>query len=115
VQKEILENNPSLPIRVYSIWFSMLPGDTPLAFASAQKTMPDPRVAHFWDGQKIAGRWFKENLTPDYPGRIMWDAYYLYGPEAQWKTLPGPLMIWGRTIMDKRQELLKESSLLVRR
>jgi hypothetical protein len=114
VQKEILEKNPSLPIRVYSIWFSMLPGDTPLAFPSAQKTMPDARVVHFWDGKKIAGRWFKENLIPDYPGKIMWDAYYLYGPEAEWKNIPGPLMIWGRAIMDKRQELLKESSLLLR-
>jgi hypothetical protein len=112
VQKDILEKYPSLPIQVYSIWFSMLPWDSPLAFPSARKTLSDPRVAHFWDKEKMAGRWFKENVTPDYQGKVIWDTYYLYGPEAEWGGTPQPMLIWGRTIMDKRQELSQEVSLL---
>jgi len=112
VQKEVLEKYPSLPIQVYSIWFSMLPWDSPLAFPSAQKTMSDPRVTHFWDKEKIAGRWFKQNVTPDYQGKVIWDVYYLYGPEAEWGSTPQPLLIWGRTIMGKSQELSQEISRL---
>jgi hypothetical protein len=112
VQKEVLEKYPSLPIQIYSIWFSMLPWDSPLAFPSAQKTMSDPRVTHFWDKEKIAGRWFKENVTPDYQGKVIWDVYYLYGPEAEWGSTPQPLLIWGRTIMGNSQELSQEISRL---
>jgi hypothetical protein len=108
VQQEILEKNPTLSMEVYAIWFSMLPGDSPSAFPGIQRTMPDHRVVHFWDRSKTAGRWFKENITPDYPGKIIWDAYYLYGSDSEWSNIPQPLTGWGRTIMDKRQKLLTE-------
>jgi hypothetical protein len=113
VQKEVLEKNPSLPIEVYAIWFSMLPGDTPAAFPGAKRLMPDRRVIHFWDKNKAAGYWFKENITPNYTRKIIWDAYYLYGSEAEWGNIPQPLISWGRTIMEQRQELLSEIQLLV--
>jgi len=112
VQKEVLEKNSALHIDVYAIWFSMLPGDSPAAFPMARQLMPDHRVIHFWDKSKVAGSWFKENITPDYGGKIMWDAYYLYGSEAEWYKIPQPLISWGRTIMEKRQELLSEIRLL---
>jgi len=108
VQQEVLEKNPSLRIEVYAVWFSMLPGDSPAAFPGVQRTMPDHRVIHLWDRYKVAGHWFKENITPDYPGKIIWDVYYLYGSEAEWSNIPQPLIGWGRTIMDKRQDLLSE-------
>ena len=108
MQQEILDKNPSLKVDVYAIWFSMLPWNTPAAFPGAQRTMPDHRVTHLWDRYKVAGRWFKENVTPDYPGKIIWDAYYLYGSEAEWSNIPKPLIVWGRTIMEKRQELAKQ-------
>jgi hypothetical protein len=112
VQEEILDKNPSLQMDVYAIWFSMLPGDTPAAFPGAQRMMPDRRVVHLWDTHRLAGKWFKESVTPDYAGRIIWDVYYLYGSEAEWGNIPQPLILWGRTIMDKRQELLNQISLL---
>ena len=90
----------------------MLPGDTPAAFPTARQRMTDPRVIHFWDENKLAGRWFKENVVPDYGARIIWDAYFLYGLEAEWRKIPQPMIRWGRTIMDKREELLREITLL---
>jgi len=115
VQQEILDANPSLQVDVYAIWFSMLPWDTPAAFPGAQRTMPDHRVTHLWDRHRVVGRWFKENVTPDYAGKIIWDVYYLYGSEAEWRSIPQPLVAWGRTIMDKRQELVKQIPLLATR
>src|SRR5262249_10594757 len=97
---------------VFAVWFSMLPMDTPGTFPDARRTMPDPRVVHFWDRNKVTGRWFKENVTPDYSRKIIWDVYYLYGSQAEWSKIPQPLIVWGRTIMDKRQELQNQISLL---
>jgi hypothetical protein len=115
VQKEVLDKNRALPIDVYVIWFSMLPGDSRASFPMARQLMPDHRVIHFWDPNKVAGRWFKENITPDYRGKIIWDAYYLYGSEAEWRKIPEPVISWGRTIMDKRQELLSQIRTLAAR
>lgn len=112
VQEEILDKFPALNLLVYAIWYEMYPGDSPRAFPSAQKLMPDPRVHHFWDQPKATGRWFKANVPSDYKGRIMWDAYYLYGPAVTWNTTPGPPVSWGRTILETRKELLNQVSLL---
>jgi hypothetical protein len=108
VQDEILAVFPAVPLRVYAVWYEMYPGDSPRAFPSAQKLMPDPRVRHFWDQPKAAGKWFKANVPSDYKGTIMWDAYYLYGPEVTWDVTPGTPVAWGRTILDTRKELLNQ-------
>lgn len=42
--------------------------------------MADPRVAHFWDEQKIVGNWFSANVTHN--RGTTWDFYALYGPDA---------------------------------
>ena len=72
--------------------------------------MPDRRVAHFWDGEREIGRWFKQAVPSDYAGPIQWDAFYLYGADAVWptsnpKAAPGPLLTTGRTILKDRQKL----------
>jgi hypothetical protein len=66
-------------------------------------TMPDTRVRHFWDGDRLVGQWFAEQVD-DNTG-IAWDVYYLYGPEATWETVPGPLAGSGRTIIGERDTL----------
>lgn len=65
--------------------------------------MPDPRVVHYWDGQRLVGAWFAENLE-GYQG-VVWDAHYLYGPDAAWEDRPAPLVARGSTIYGERQAL----------
>jgi hypothetical protein len=112
IQDNILADFPNLKIRVYAIWYEMYPGDSPKAFPSAQKTMPDHRVEHYWDKKKETGRWFKRNVPTDYKKAIMWDAYYLYDAGAQWDATPQPLVSHGRTLLETRKELLKQIFLL---
>lgn len=66
----------------------------------------DARAAHFWDEKKIVGRWYaaEENPAESDPG-IVWDAYYLYGPDAQWDAKPEPLLSKGATVRDEAHEL----------
>jgi hypothetical protein len=75
------------------------------------RNMPDSRVLHFWDGDLKAGQWFASEVD-GYKG-IAWDAYYLYGPEATWETVPVRLVSSGGTIYHERETLEKELSLLV--
>lgn len=65
--------------------------------------MPDNRVMHFWDGERIVGRWFAKEID-GYDG-ITWDAYFLYGPEATWENVPSPLAGSGSTIYGERKML----------
>ena len=66
-------------------------------------TMPDPRVSHFWDGDLQVGDWFAKEVD-GFDGTA-WDAYYLYGPEATWETVPEPLLASGGTIYAEREKL----------
>jgi hypothetical protein len=73
--------------------------------------MPDPRVTHFWDGEHVIGQWFAKEVD-GYEG-IAWDAYYLYGPQATWKTVPSPLAASGGTIYDERKRLATQARTLL--
>ena len=66
-------------------------------------TMPDPRVIHFWDGDRQVGEWFAEEVE-GYRG-VSWDTYYLYGPDAKWETTPSPLVGSSGTIIQEREQL----------
>ena len=79
----------------------MLGGDQRASWDSAVLT--DPRVIHLWDRDRLAGRWFAENLD-GYQG-VSWDAYYLYGPGPDWQTTPGPPLSAESSILSHRDEL----------
>ena len=68
-------------------------------------SMPDVRVLHFWDGERVIGQWIAQKID-GYDG-ISWDSYYLFGPEATWKTVPSPLVSSGRTPYEVTKSLLK--------
>jgi len=65
--------------------------------------MPDTRVKHFWDGEQAIGQWFAREVD-GYRG-VSWDMYYLYGPDAVWKTVPSPLVASGGTIIREHDQL----------
>ena len=71
-------------------------------------TMSDTRVTHFWDGDRLVGQWFA-NQVDGYEG-LAWDAYYLYGPDATWETVLNPLAGSGGTIIGERDTLQKQVS-----
>ena len=74
-------------------------------------TMPDHRVMHFWDGERVIGQWIAKEID-GYEG-ISWDSYYLYGPDAVWESIPVPLVSSGGTIYDEREGLKLQVSTLL--
>jgi hypothetical protein len=39
------------------------------------------------------------------PSGVVWDAYYLYGPDSRWDQAPGPLLASGSDIIDNTDRL----------
>lgn len=83
----------------------MVMGDFFPRLNKAVKTIPDLRAIHYWDKKKLIGKWFKDNVTTQYEGDILWDATILFGPEATWDDTPKPMVHYGRTILHKAEEL----------
>jgi hypothetical protein len=104
VQRQLLAEFPSDQLRVYAVWLPMLWSDSRSMWSGWN--MPDPRVIHFWDGQRAVGQWFAEQVE-GYEG-VEWDTYSLYGPEAVWDTLPAPQAGSGSTIYADYETLEKQ-------
>jgi hypothetical protein len=109
VQTQLLAEYPSPQLQVYAVWLPMLWSDAREMWNGT--TMPDARVMHFWDGDTVIGQWFAKEVD-GYDG-ISWDAYYLYGSDATWKSVPTPLIESGSTIYDERQTLEMHVSTLL--
>lgn len=88
---------------MYTGWFSMLGGDSRAGWRSG--AMPDPRVTHFWDEERMASEWFADKV--DGEQGFMWDTYLLYGPQAKWEgeTAPQPLIGRGATVAREKDAL----------
>ena len=115
MQKEVLERQPKADLRVYAIWFNMVETDAREKWHF--ELLPDRRVQHFWDEEKVVGRWFAprtqseemENaLEPNASGlgqAVLWDSYLVYGPESRWGDGPSGIRRWGRTVLRTREGL----------
>ena len=101
MQNQLLVQYPSAKLSVYAVWLPMLGGDSRERWDGS--TMPDPRVIHYWDGERTIGQWFAKEID-GYEG-IAWDTYYLYGPDATWNSVPSPLRGSGGTIYGERERL----------
>ena len=47
--------------------------------AGDAEVMTDRRVTHSYDGERLVGSWFAQNVTLE--DGFVWDAYLLYGPD----------------------------------
>jgi hypothetical protein len=102
VQREILERFGGSNLRVYAVWVPFNGGSEQAADVS-QRVLPDPRVLHVWDGEAATSNWFAENVEESFAPS--WDVYYLYGPDAMWTNVPGPLIGSGATIIGQSSAL----------
>jgi hypothetical protein len=101
VQTQLSTQYSSAPLRVYAVWVPMPAIVSRNTWNAA--ILPDTRVTHFWDGDQAIGEWFAREVD-GYRG-VSWDMYYLYGPDAVWKTIPAPLVDSGGTIIREHDQL----------
>jgi hypothetical protein len=120
VQQTLLETNPNVSMRVYAIWFNMVPTDARARWRAS--LLPDARVLHFWDESQLSGRLFADVLprfatrraaqSIDIDGDILWDAYVIYDRDAHWDVdeAAPDVISWGSTIL-LTQETLRRTVL----
>lgn len=111
MQREILDENGTSNLRVYTVWLPFL-GGTQEAAGVSRRVLPDPRVIQYWDGAAATSDWFAENVEDS--AALAWDVYYLYGPDAQWTDVPAPLISSGGTIIGRSPELKEAITRLLR-
>lgn len=98
-----LLSSTAADVKVYAVWLPVLRSDGREEWDPG--TMPDSRVEHFWDEDRLVGNWFLHAVTRRTTDRVEWDAFFLYGRDARWGMDPPPLVRWGRTILATRDEL----------
>jgi hypothetical protein len=110
VQNEILAKDPGRSLRVYAVWFAVVPGDERSKWPRG--LLDDPRVTDLWDEEYKVGRYF--GGRPELRDRglmvrgIMWDTYLLFGPQSRWDEAPTRLVGAGFTISDTREQLRRD-------
>ena len=65
--------------------------------------VPDSRVIHFWDEGSIVGRWFAQRAG--YQVDVVWDIYFLFGPDARWEQIPEAIISEGNPVILSRERL----------
>jgi hypothetical protein len=93
----------------------MLAGDARSAWDS--NVLDDRRVVQFWDGDRIAGKWFAAKQLGGLggPGSIVWDAYYAFPSSSTWANEPSGVVAAGSDIIDNVGGLERNFVPLLRR
>ena len=68
-------------------------------------------MSQFWDGERVSGTYLaKQNLGGLGSSGIVWDAYFLFGPQATWDENPAPLLASGSPVVYEGEPLEKALS-----
>lgn len=111
MQKQLLDAQPKAELSVNAIWLPVQPSDTlyiEFSLEEGKELLPDPRVTHHWDESQDIGRWFKQEVLPEFRGDVVWDSYLLYGPGAMWDRSPTPLVGTGFPVVRTMPDLLEQ-------
>ena len=77
---------PTLPVRGYVVWVPMARAKSD-DVKSAMEGRTDPRLAHFWDGERATMNATRPVLGID---EECWDVYVLYDRDARWESESPP-------------------------
>jgi hypothetical protein len=83
VQSQILERYPDADLRVYVVWLPVMPLDARFDVADL---LVDGRATHLWDNEQRVSNALGDAYGS--PGRLVWDAYFVFGPDASWDDGP---------------------------
>lgn len=111
MQQDILKRYASDDLRVYVVWQRILRNDSVnTARMAADQVFSDKRVSQMWDPANALGFWYKQSGELEHKDPMVWDAYFLYGKDAEWKDAPTGLIDTGYTVWNMKDRLLKSVS-----
>ncbi len=89
----MLAAEPDPRFAVHFVWIKVLFTDSGGAAARAAGRFADPRITHYWDGERALGRAFAPVLGLP-RGNLAWDVYLLYGADERWRAPPPEPAFW---------------------
>ena len=105
MRENILDKETSQDLRLYVVWLNQRSTDA--RDTIDESTLADPRVAQYWDGEGITGRYFADADVAGmgYAG-FVYDVYYVFGPDASWAEEPPPPTGAGGPVLYEGEKLL---------
>jgi len=83
---------PRADVSVSVVWINMLAPDSADAATLSAKIIQDPRVRHFHDPERRAGKAIAESLGGQ--DKVAWDMYLFYTSGSPWSDMPPTPTDW---------------------
>jgi hypothetical protein len=97
VQRSVIAAFQDADISVSIVWINMLENDSPAAAEKSAQIIVDPRVRHFHDPERRAGRAIAQALGGQ--DDIAWDIYLFYPKGSEWLDRPPMPITWMHQLM----------------
>ena len=94
VHDSVLKQVESDDLSVFAVWMPVLASDNAEESKKAESLLPDPRVAHYWDGDNSIGKLYGRQLTLPRGRQLAWDIYFVYAPGVRWEDEPPAPTAW---------------------
>jgi hypothetical protein len=103
----VLAAEASPDVQFYVVWLNQRSTDAKETIDAT--LLDDPRVRQYWDGEGLTGTWFaKADLGGLGYSGFVYDAYYVFGPDATWTDEPAPLVGARVPVVSYVEELLRD-------
>jgi hypothetical protein len=107
--QEVLDEDRRLNVKVFSVWLPILRSDQGPPGRSALNRLPDERVSHYWDPDKLVAAQLARDARPPQPTQeccvrdgTLWDIAAVYPPGAKWTDrLPTAIVFDGAVVRKK--------------
>ena len=83
MQSQILQRYPDADLRVYVVWLPVIQLDARFDVADL---LVDRRATHYWDNEQRVSNALGNAYGA--PGQLVWDAFFVFGPDASWTDGP---------------------------
>ena len=104
MREEILDKEQSQDLRIYAVWLHQRVTDGREEID--ESILADPRVTQYWDEEGITGTHFAEiDLGGLGYAGFVYDAYFVFGPNATWADSPAPLADSGAPVVYRGEQL----------
>jgi hypothetical protein len=81
-------------LAAFVVWIPAIRSDRFEATREAAQTLLDPRVQHFWDGDRSLGLAYTRVIQLPAGEDLTWDVFMLYPPGVRWGGRPPPPAGW---------------------
>jgi hypothetical protein len=104
VRENVLEQGSNDDLRLFVVWMPMLATDARDEIDAG--LLSGARVRQFWDADRVLGTYLAEiDLGGLGYAGIVWDAFFVFGPDSAWGERPSALAGSGAPVIGETAEL----------